>query len=181
MRGWRYAAGLALMLMCGLPVDLRAAVEIREVVMVPGMTIEASNKNGVVSIRYVSPRKREYRWNGKRQVVRMIPRPERFLGMLGVYNPASTWLPFSFRPRLVVQESIRDFASMEEISKFLIQGSAYMDWVYTPDGLTVGFGESPPRNEVDVDVWQILLNGEKPKDIPGARPDQIKVRFAPVK
>ena len=181
MRGWRCIAGFVVMLMCALPMNLRAAVEIREVVMVPGMTIEASNKNGVVSIRYVNPRKREYRWNGKRQVVRMIAREERFLGKLGIYNPASTWCLFTIRPRLVVQESIRDFASMDEISRFLIEGSAHMDWVYTPDGLTVGFGESPPRHEVGVSVWQILLNGEKPKDIPGARPDQIKVRFAPAK
>ena len=92
MSGWRYAAGLALMLMCGLLWTSTRQSRFGRWSWLR-MTIEASNKNGVVSIRYVSPRKHEYRWNGKRQVVRMIPRPRHYAR---VYNPASTWLPFSF-------------------------------------------------------------------------------------
>jgi hypothetical protein len=150
------------------------AVIPREVVLQPGMTVMAENKNGIVKISYVSVLKRKFTWNGKSQVVRMIPRSERWQGMLGLYNPASTWF-MSCRKRLVVQEAQLLFNTQEEIKAFLKEGSSYMDWVYTRDGLVVGFGETPARNQVNIDLWQIYLTDRKPNDLSGARPDNIRI------
>ena len=50
-----------------------------------------------------------------------------------------------------------------------------MDWVYTPDGLVLGYGLTPSRRQVNIDVYQVLLGGKKPLQLRGAKPDAITV------
>ncbi len=149
-----------------------------ELAMQPGMIIEAKNKNGEFSVEWLGPLKREYRWNGKKATRTLIPRKERFTGRLGAYDPASaSFITLLFRTRIVADDSIRNFSNMEEIDAKLYEGSAVSDWVYTDDGLVLGFSESPDRHQVNIDVYQFLLNGKKPISIKGSRPELIKVSF----
>ncbi|PYL58067.1 MAG: hypothetical protein DMF30_03950 [Verrucomicrobia bacterium] len=78
-----------------------------------------------------------------------------------------------FETRLVVEEASIDFGKEDQIYAFLKQSSAYMDWVYTSDGLVVGFGRTPSRKQSNIDLWQILLRGQKPVGLIGARREQI--------
>jgi hypothetical protein len=146
---------------------------VRETVLVPGESIEATNKAGTVKISYISPTERKYEWDGKTRIVNLTPRPERFLGMLGIYDPADTWGPV-FRVRLVLQEAIRDFETEDQAYAFLKEGSAVMYWCYTNDGLVVGFGRTPERQQINIDLWQILIRGKKPTSLRGATPEHIK-------
>ncbi len=149
-----------------------------ELAMQPGMIIEAQNKNGEFSIKWLGPLKREYGWNGEKAIRTLIPRKERFTGRLGAYDPASaSFITVMFRTRLVADDSILNFSTMEEIEARLYEGSAVLDWVYTDDGLVLGFFESPDRHQVSIDVYQFLLNGKKPNGIKGSRPELIKIRF----
>lgn len=141
-------------------------------VLGPGESVAATNRFGAVTISYVSPVKRKYAWEGGTQVVKMIVRGEPFQGRTGLYDPADRWV-FTPGVRLVVQESVMDFASYEQVYARLYEGSAVMDWVYTPDGLVVGFGRSPSRDQINVDVFQFLVQGRKPEGLKGARPLQI--------
>jgi hypothetical protein len=146
--------------------------------MQPGMMIEAKNKNGEFSIEWLGPLKREYGWNGKKTTRTLIPREERFRGRLGAYDPASaSFITVLFRTRIVADDSILNFSTMEEIEARLYEGSAVFDWVYTDDGLVLGFSKSPDRHQVSIDVYQFLLNGKKPNGIKGSRPELIKISF----
>ena len=144
-------------------------------VLFPGQSIEASNKNGKVRISYVTSVKRKYEWDGRVKIVKMIPRKEPFGGRLGLYNPASSWglNPFEIRP--VVEEATINFDSEDQIYAFLRQSSDYMDWVFTNNGLVVGFGRTPSRKQINIDLWQILLRGRKPNGLIGAEPEHIVV------
>jgi len=146
---------------------------VKGAVLSPGQSVEASNKNGNVRISYLSPIKRKYEWDRRSRIVKMIAREKPFQGKLGLYEPADSWGLNPFKIRLVVQESVLDFDSIDQIYAFLRQSSAYMDQVYTSDGLVVGFGRTPARNQIDFDLWQILLRGRKPTDLRGARPNLI--------
>lgn len=149
-----------------------------ELAMQSGMKIDAKNKNGEFSIEWLGALKREYRWNGKKATRTLIPREERFTGRLGAYDPASaSFITVMFRTRIVADDSILNFSTMEEIEAKLYEGSAVSDWVYTDDGLVLGFSESPDRHQVNIDVYQFLLNGKKPNGIKGSRPELIKVSF----
>lgn len=66
---------------------------------------------------------------------------------------------------------------MKDIEKELYQGSAVLDWVYTDDGLVVGFAKISSRRQVNIDVYQFYLNGKKPSKIKGSRPNNIKISY----
>lgn len=160
---------LACMLGCSQPDEIKGAV------LSQGQIVEATNKNGTVKISYANPVKRKYVWNGKSRVVKMIPRREPFQGKLGLYEPADSSGLNQSETRLVVEESVREFENEAQVKAALVEGSAIMDWTYTDDGLVVGFAIVPSRNQVNVDLYQFLIHGQKPIAIPGARPDRIRI------
>ena len=151
-----------------------------ELAMEPGMIIEATNKNGTVIIEYLSPLERRYKWGRHDEIRTLMPRKERFTGRLGAYDPATTFI-MSYGPRIVADDSQMHFKNMEEVKAELYQGSAVMDWVYTDDGLVIGFEEIPSRKQVSIDVYQYYINGKKPTKIEGSRPENIKITKRPNK
>ena len=50
-----------------------------------------------------------------------------------------------------------------------------MPFVYRDDGLMVGWDKNLPRKQLSVEVWQILIDGKKPKRLPGSQDDKIVV------
>ena len=140
--------------------------------MAPGLSVSATNENGEAEITYVNRITRQFVVNDKKSTVRMIPRARRFAGMMGLYEPASR-IFFSLGTRWVVADELINFENQKELDRFLYQGSAVFDWVFTDDGLTVGFFSSPDGANVNVDVFQLFVNGIKPTKIEGSRPDQI--------
>jgi hypothetical protein len=134
--------------------------------------VEATNKFGSVRVTYVTRLKRKFDWDGTSRVIRLIARPEPFEGEAGLYDPADCWaivIPLCQTPRLVVEEAFHDFDSYDQIYAFLYQGSAVMDWVYTSDGLVVGFGRQPDRDQLIIEVKQLTIHGRKPAGLRGAR------------
>ena len=147
-----------------------------ELAMKPGMIIEANNKNGTVTIEYLSPLERRYKWDGYDEKRTLIPRKEKFDGLLGAYDPASTYIWEVFSPRIVADDSKRNFKNMEDLKAKLYEGSAVLDWVYTDDGLVIGFSKSPSRNQVNISVYQYTINNKKPSSIEGSRPENIIIK-----
>lgn len=151
---------------------------VQGVVLKPGQSVEATNKFGSVKISYVSPLKREFKLDGQARTVELIARPSPFLGERGLYDPAGCLvigMPLCETPRLVVEEATHDFDSYDQAYAFLHQGSAVMDWVYTSDGLVVGLGREPGRDQVNVEVRQLTIHGQKPVGLRGARNGNIRL------
>ena len=48
--------------------------------------------------------------------------------------------------------------------------------IYRDDGLLVGWSKNLGRNQLNVQVWQVLIDGKKPKQLPGANNDKIGVQ-----
>lgn len=106
----------------------------------------------------------------------MIPREERFMGKLGLYEPAGRFRSLPGDVRLVVQEATRDFEDYRQLYAALYESNAVMDWVYTRDGLVVGFSRTPERgNQINVDVYQFLVQGQKPSDLKGANENAVRM------
>ena len=152
-------------------------------VLEPGQSIEATNKFGTVKISYIAPLKRKFEWDGQSRVLKMIrgqednPEPTGIAHpeAHGMYNPADVWFFSFYDTRLVVGEYTYNFHNIKDIYSFLYEGSAVSDWVYTSDGLVVGYGYPPSKEAVNIDVYQLLLNGKKPTNLRGARNNQIKL------
>lgn len=142
--------------------------------MTPGMVIEATNSNGTVSISADDELKRTYIWDNKRKTVKLSHRCKRWYGSMGAYSPGG-----DLRVHAVVEEGQQHFCSESEAIEWLDWQKDRMQWVYSSDGLVVGFAVSEhPSGEqtaLAVDVWQIYVNGEKPKNLIGAQPDRIRI------
>ncbi len=146
-------------------------------VLAPGQRLEATNKFGNVSVSYVSPTRRKVELDGVIRLLDTIPREEKFEGKLGIYNPGAVKF-FSFNEtRIVFEESTINFDNYEQIRAFLKQSRQVMDWVYTKDGLVMGFSRDSVRRQVNIDIWQILISGNKPVDIQGSRENSIHLIF----
>jgi hypothetical protein len=78
------------------------------------------------------------------------------------------------KARLVLDEAVRNFDSEDEAKAALVESNSYMDWVYTPDGLVVGYGQTASRKQVNIDLFQFLVRGQKPANLPAAH-SQISV------
>ena len=143
-------------------------------VLTPGQYVVAANKFGGVRISYVDAITRRYEWQNNSRVVTMKRRPEPFRGKVGMYNPNEGGL-FDRKQRLLVQEHTINYETEKELYASLYEGSAVMDWVYTEDGLVVGYGIFPDRDQVNLELFQILLRGKKPTGLRGARPDSIRL------
>lgn len=143
------------------------------------MLIQAANKNGEVSIEWLGPLERRYKWDEYDEVRTLIPRETRWLGELGAYDPATQYFCIFCPIRIVASDSLLDFKSMEEVDAFLYQSSAVVDWVYNDEGWVVGFSKSPQRNQVSVEVFKITINGKPPQKIEGSRNGAIKIIKVP--
>lgn len=154
------------------------SIPVVDAVLEAHQAIEATNKFGSVRVSYVSPTRRRYEWDGHSRVVNLIVRDRPWMGEQGLYDPAGCFV-ICRTPRLVLGEAVHDFDGYDQVYRFLYQGSGVLDWVYTSDGLVVGFGPSPQRDQINIDVRQITIHGRKPENLRGARDDDIKLLSNP--
>ena len=154
-----------------------------EVVMSPGMRIIATTPAGTITITAGKGLKRSFSWDGATRSVEMWPREKRWYGSLGLYFPGSGhhWREHNGITRAVVNEGQQHFESVEEALKWInmrkgqryIGGRPAMQFVYRNDGLMIGFGKTLERNQLNVDVWQIFIDGNKPTKLEGSDDDKI--------
>lgn len=150
-----------------------------ESVMTKGMTIEATNKAGMIRIVAGEGLQRTYDWNSHKKRVRLLSRTSRWLGSLGMYHPGG-----GKDVNLVTQEGQQHFCSEQEAIEWLKWQKYRFDWVYNSDGLVVGWYVSGSQKKepdeyysINVEVWQIYISGKKPSDLAGAENDKIHIEM----
>jgi Ankyrin repeats (3 copies)/Ankyrin repeats (many copies) len=147
-----------------------------EVAMSPGMRITATMSVGKIAITAVDELTRSYTWDGATRAVEMCPRVERWYGSLGLFNPGAGehWRDHHGITRCVTQEGQQHFKTVEEALKWIKERNWY-PFVYRDDGLMVGWNKNLARKQLSVEVWQILIDGKKPKRLPGSQDAGITV------
>ena len=165
-----------------------------ELVMTPGMKITATTPVGTMTITAHEGLRRSYTWEGETRSVKMLPRETRWEGSLGIYypGPGNHWKEHHGIRRAVVEEGQQHFDSTDEALAWMRlqeEGLTYvgkksderyvypMPFVYTDDGLAVGWGKVLPRSQLNVEVWQIYIQGEKPSKLPDSPNDKIVIEY----
>lgn len=164
-----------ILISCGEADKQNMPYSFTELALDENVIVEATNKNGAVLIEYISPLMRRYKWDKYDELRALIPRKERWMGLLGAYAPAEQNIWNIFSPRIVAEDSRLYFNNKTEMEKWLFQGKDVKDWVYTNDGLVVGFFKSPDRDQVNIEVYQLYVDGAKPTIMEGSRPKNIKI------
>ncbi len=136
----------------------------QEFAMADGMRIEATNDNGTISIFAKTKLIREYSFGEKRIQIKMRPREKRWLGSLGIYSPGG-----GTEFHVVAEEGQQHFCSEREALEWLTWQNELMKYVFTPDGLVVGWytTKDPHSSQIamGVKIWQIYINGKSPKQL----------------
>lgn len=148
-----------------------------EYVMSPGTTMNATTSQGTIKIRADDAIRRTFIFDGKKLSVVMVRRRERWLGSLGLYYPEMDWAfiwPRAGIYRVTAEEGQQHFSSQAAAVRWVTR-LGDMPYVYRNDGLIVGWTVRPTRHQLDVNVWRVYINGERPDTLPGGQDGAIVV------
>ena len=154
-----------------------------ELVLGEGVRLTAKTATGNVSILAGKGLARTYAWNSCSLSADMRARPTRWFGSLGIYDPASSFgflshiFPWWFKcegvSRTVVQEGQIHFADRATAENWILRYAKGDATVWSNDGLLVKWGLNEPREQINVDVWQICVSGNRPTELPGAQDQSL--------
>ncbi len=147
-----------------------------EVVMAPGSSITAETSTGTITITAGKGLMRSYTWDGATRSVEMGVRKIRWNGSLGLAfpGPGDHWKENNGITRGVLEEGQMRFNTVAEAMQWLGGKGKEMPIVYRNDGLVVGFGKNLSRKQLNVEVWQIYINGKKPTSLTGSQNAKIR-------
>ncbi|MEO6848461.1 MAG: hypothetical protein ABI254_14500 [Chthoniobacterales bacterium] len=145
----------------------------KEIVLKPGESVSATNKHGTMTVTNISTLRRKYAWDHTVKTISLIPRDKRWYGSLGMYSPGDQYFGIG-GIRIVAEEGEQHFKSVDDFLKWRSEGWQ-ISMVYNNSGLGMVWSTTPSRNQVNVDVWQILIAGKIPKHLPGAQNSAIKL------
>jgi hypothetical protein len=156
---------------------LPAAFIAAEMVMTPGMKIRATTSVGAMTIGTDNGFRRSYEWDGAVRWAQLDPRAERWNGSLGAYfpGPGDHWEPHKGITRGVVEEGQMHFATVGEAMDWIEAQKQQSPLAYRNDGLLVAWDKTPERNQLNVDVWQITIDGKAPTELVGSSDDAVVV------
>jgi hypothetical protein len=147
-----------------------------ERVMTEGMVIYADSPAGKMLIKAGSGTTRTYSWGIFSKSFKLKKRYRRWLGSKGLYRTKG-----DESIHVVLEEGQQHFFSEEEALVWLDWQRERMKWVYTSNGLVLGwYNELNPHDGLlvlVVQVWQIYVNGERPRNLSGADDDAIAITF----
>lgn len=168
---------IVLVLMVGASTVATAGGDKLELVMRKGDKIIATTGAGKIEIVAGDGLNRSYSWEGATRTAELWPRTERWYGSLGAYypGPGEHWKNHNGITRGVLQEGRQHFEDKEAAKKWLDQQGKWYPTIFTNSGLVVSFGKVKGRHQINVEVWQITINGKPPRELKGA--DDAKVQF----
>lgn len=124
---------------------------------------------------------RRYEWGGCGLNASMSPRSSRWMGSMGIYDPAGRLFELPFLgchgiTRTVAEEGQLHFASEEAASAWLNRyRKSYTSTVWTSDGFVVAWDVDPERVQLGVSVYQLCIHGQRPAHLAGATDAAIQI------
>jgi hypothetical protein len=163
--------------------EIKNNANTKETVLKAGMTLCAKNGDEQICIFAEDDSKRIVYWDGLSNSITLVPRKERWHGKLGLISPKppkNHWINENGVTRALIQEAQIEVKNVENISRglnFPGRDNGY-NVVYNDDGLLIIWNKSvlPDHNVLDLMLFQIISNGEKPKSLPGSQNDKIVVK-----
>lgn len=148
-----------------------------EIVMREGTLIDAEIPSGKISIRAGQGFIRSYTWDGSTRSVSLWPRPQRWYGSFGIYfpGPGEHWKSNRGITRGVLDEGLLWFKTNKDAVDWLMNVQPLKNCVYSSTGLVVAWEKVPARKQINVDVWQLMIDGSKPTQLPGSHDDQVSL------
>lgn len=141
-------------------------------VLSPSMAVKATVGAARLQIYATHADHRAYEWeNATRNVI--LQRTLNTTSPQSIHFSGTSSIDQIWPHRTVGSEGILTFQSLPEINDWIAAQTKKHPTVYTSDGLCISCDES--AEQLTVEIWQILLNGEKPRQLSGANDEAISV------
>lgn len=76
----------------------------------------------------------------------------------------------------MLDEGILWFKSVDDFLRWVrYERQSGLDYKYNDNGIMVGWLRYPLRKQINVEVWQVMINGHKPGGLPGSNNDLVRV------
>lgn len=135
-----------------------------ELVMHENVDIDVKGVEGVITISSANGLRRQYSWGNCSLSTTLIPRPARWYGLLGAYDPAPSLFPYFGRcngiSRPVVDEGQLYFDDPQLATEYLRWKATVYDTAWSEDGLVVSWRFFPSSYQLSAGVVLLCLNGE---------------------
>lgn len=170
---------------CVFNSEMKNHATTKETVLKAGTTLCATSDDEKICIFAEDEFKRVVYWDGISNAITLVPRKERWHGKLGLVSPKppkNLWINKNGVTRALIQEAQINVKSVENISSelnFPGRDDGY-NVVYNDDGLLIIWNKSvlPDHTVLDLMLFQIMTNGEKPQSLPGSQNDKIVVYYS---
>lgn len=161
------------------PTDAPAVPARNEVALNDGEEVVANTPAGKISISAGPGLLRTYSWGGTTRWVVMNPRQKRWAGSLGLYYEGTPpdWAPYQGLSKVDLAEGERHFETLSDAMIWM--QIRRLHFVYSHDGLVVGWRPRPSKDTLQVEVWQFFIDGQKPAHMPGSQDYLIRVSRKP--
>lgn len=152
-----------------------------ETVLNNGMVITASTPAGKITVNAGPGLLRTIHWDGQKRYVVAQARKTRYYGSKGIYfdgRPAG-WKTYKGLSGVHYEEGQREFDNADDASIWM--QIRRLRYVYTNNGLVIGWKRNTADKKLQVEVWQFNIDGSKPTVMQGAKDYLIKTRQAPLR
>lgn len=150
----------------GALLSLSRAVAAPELVLQEDAHLSAQFGSNTVTVTADKGLGRTFSWNECAFSPRMILRPTRWFGSLGIYNPGIEEAKSPARgkscngiTRAVVQEGQLHFVDSAAAERWLTRYSRSRPTAWSSDGLVMQWAVVPRRQQFNVDLWQLCVGG----------------------
>ncbi len=172
-----------------LAAELAEVEVLTEAVMSPGMRITATTAIGTLMIEALPDDVRVYTGEGFNRRCTLKPRCERWEGSYGFYafEKPIRWEGTFHLFGANIEEGLQHFTTEDEALCWLNDKNLALNALRktsneryvacSGDGLVVIWSKNHHRKLLDISVWQVVINGEKPKRLLGSDDSIIKLEF----
>lgn len=171
-------------------VPIKAKVQIPDAPPVPahsetvlnnGMVVTASTPAGKITVSAGPGLLRTLSWDGQTRYVVTQARSKPHFGSQGIYfdGRPGNWKTYNGLSGVHYEEGARHFDNADDASIWM--QIRRLRYVYTNNGLVIGWKRNTSENELQVEVWQFNIGGNKPSIMQGAKDYLIQTRQAPLR
>lgn len=164
-----------------VPDTLKHVLDLRlhrgELVIFRYQQIQVITKIGLIKIHASSDLRRSGEWKSVTRSATLEARKESSPDgpVLYFYGFSEDSGQHPVTKRIEFREGRKSFQTADQVMLWIRQQSGRIPTVYRNDGLLVSCDMDPAKNQLTVEVWQILINSNKPSSLPGG--DDTKITF----
>lgn len=156
------------------------ALPFSELVMKEDSSLRVETDNGLITVYAGKDLNRSYEWENCRLEANLIPRQKRVFGSLGAHDGGGQVFYDLLNSQecngiseTLVEEGQLHFKDYKSVHEWLVRQPHFYRAQWTSDGLFMRWALNPESHQINVDVFQLCINGSRAETFWKAKDDRF--------